>query len=136
MRFTILDVGHGFCAYLLADNGNLMMFDCGHKATPLIKPSDLLFDQGQRSVERLFITNYDEDHISDLPNIQNKLRARILHRNATITPSQLRQLKRQSGPITEAMEALLEMMDEYTHDVSDSPEFPDVEWYSFWNRYL
>ncbi len=136
MRFTVLDVGHGFCAYLLADNRNLMMFDCGHKADPLVRPSDHLYDQGQRSIEYLFITNYDEDHISDLPNIQRKLRARILYRNKTITPSQLRQLKKQSGPITEAMEILLGIMEEYTHDVSDPPEFPDVNWDTFCNRYV
>jgi len=136
VRFTVLDVGHGFCAYLIADNGNLMLFDCGHKTDPLVRPSDHLYQLGQRSVEWLFITNYDEDHISDLPNIQKKLPVKILHRNKTISPDQLRNLKIQVGPITEAMEVLLDMMKRYTYDVTEPPSFPDVNWCSFWNRYI
>lgn len=136
MRFTVLDVGHGFCAYLIADNGNLMLFDCGHKTDPVVRPSDHLHNLGQRSVERLVITNFDEDHISDLPNVQTKVRARILVRNNTISSAQLRNLKRQVGPITDAMEILLGMMDEYTHDIAEPPLFPDVNWDYFWNRYI
>jgi beta-lactamase superfamily II metal-dependent hydrolase len=135
MRFTVLDVGHGFCAYLIADNGNLILFDCGHKTDPILRPSDHLFALGQRSVERLFISNYDEDHISDLPNVKKKLGIRIFHRNRTISSSQLRRLKEETGPITEAMDVLLDMMDVYTHDVTDPPSFPEVIWNCFWNRY-
>ena len=38
MNFQILDVGHGFCALLTADNGNIMLFDCGHKTAPEFRP--------------------------------------------------------------------------------------------------
>lgn len=135
MKFTILDVGHGFCAYLVADNNNLMVFDCGHKTDPEIRPSYHLYHEGQRSIERLFITNFDEDHISDLPNIQKYVKARILHKNPSISVDELRRLKLQSGPITPAMETLLEMMEEYSGGVSNPPDFPRVEWKSFWNKY-
>lgn len=136
MRFTIMDVGHGFCAYLIADNGNSMVFDCGHSSDPLNRPSDHLYDIGQRSIDRLFITNYDEDHISDLPNIQRKLRVEVLHRNDSITPDQLRRLKRQSGPISDAMQTLLDMLNRYTGGVPNPPELPDIEWSCFCNNYI
>ena len=28
MRFTIHDVGHGFCSHLVHDNGNVKLWDC------------------------------------------------------------------------------------------------------------
>ncbi len=30
MNFTIHDVGHGFCASLIHQNGNVMLWDCGN----------------------------------------------------------------------------------------------------------
>ncbi len=73
MMFQILDVGHGFCGYLVADNGNVMLFDCGHKAEPEFRPSSYLLSQRCSEIQRLVITNYDEDHISDLPNLIKKI---------------------------------------------------------------
>lgn len=135
MRFHILNVGHGFCAYVLADNGNLMVFDCGHSTDPEFRPSEFLQGQGIRSVQRLFISNYDQDHISDLPNLCCHLRIEILHRNRSISPGELRSLKQSTGAITSAMELLLEMMDTYTTDVTQPPQFPGVSWASFHARY-
>lgn len=137
VQFTVLDVGHGACAYLVAGNNkNLMLFDCGHKTDPVVRPSDLLHNMGQRSVERLFISNYDEDHISDLPNVIDKLSVKILHRNKTITSDELRRLKiRQSGVISPAMESMLEMCNKYTASVTEPPEFPGVSHKIFHNNH-
>ena len=126
MRFTIHDVGHGFCAHLHHDNGNVMLWDCGHKADPEYRPSRFLPASGVHIVHRMFITNYDEDHISDLPNLQRAVHVNVLHRNRSITPAQLRRLKEESGPISPAMENLLSMHESYTGDVTDPPSFPNV----------
>lgn len=137
MRFHILDVGHGQCAYLWADNGNVMMFDCGHSADPEFRPSAFLSNLGISSIQRLFISNYDEDHISDLPELRRLHTIGILHRNRSITPGQLRALKRQGGPISWAMESLLEMKETYNvtaHDMGP-PEFTGVSWHNFWAHY-
>lgn len=135
MRFHVLNVGHGLCAYLYADNGNVLMFDCGHQSDPAFRPSAFLRQRGVSTIHRLFITNYDEDHISDLPEIRRHLHVQILHRNKTITTDQLRRLKLQGGPISPAMTSLLEMMDSYTSPVSDEPPFPRVTWESFHARF-
>jgi beta-lactamase superfamily II metal-dependent hydrolase len=135
MRFHILNVGHGFCAYVVADNGNVIMFDCGHQSDPEFRPSEFLRQRGVSTIHRLFITNYDEDHISDLPEIRRRFHVRILHWNKTITVDQLCQLKLQGGPISAAMESLLDMMSSYTSPVSDEPPFPRVSWVSFYAQF-
>ena len=135
MRFHVFNVGHGFCAYVAADNGNLMVFDCGHMNFPEFRPSTYLHGQGFRSVQGLFVTNYDEDHISDLPQLQERLHVQILYRNKTITPDEVRRLKIQAGPISTAMQTLLDMMATYTSEVTAPPDFPRVGWHPFYNRY-
>ena len=103
MRFTIHDVGHGFCAELRHDNGNVMLWDCGHKSAPENRPSRFLPASGVRTVHRMFVTNFDEDHISDLPDLRCAVHINLLHRNLSITPAQLRCIKEESGPISPAM---------------------------------
>jgi len=135
MKFSIHDVGHGFCAHLHHHNGNVMVWDCGHKSNPEHRPSKFLPAAGVSTVHRLFVTNYDEDHISDLPNLYETISIRILHRNPSIDPAQLRQLKLQTGPITPAMSALLAMLNEYTGTITHPPSFPGVSYESFWCNY-
>lgn len=131
MRFTIHDVGHGFCAHLKHDNGNVMLWDCGHKADPEYRPSRFLPAAGISTVHRMFITNYDEDHISDLPNLRQAVHINVLHRNPSITPAQIRRLKEEGGPISPAMSSLLSMLNTYNQDVSNPSSFPNVSFKSF-----
>ncbi len=136
MKFEILDVGHGFCALLTADNGNSMLFDCGHKTVPEFRPSTYLQQLGFSGIGRLFISNYDEDHISDLPEIRRLFTVQTLFRNRSITTAQLRELKRQSGPLSEAMKSFLEMNDEYIYPESlPLLEFTGIEYSLFHNNY-
>ena len=51
----------------------------------------------------LIIQNFDQDHISDLPNVLAALPVTLFFRNQTIPPAQLKTLKLQSGPLTDAM---------------------------------
>ena len=136
MRFTVHDVGHGFCAHLEHDNGNVMLWDCGHKADPEHRPSRFLPESGIRNIHRMFVTNYDEDHISDLPNLRHAVRIEIFHRNRSITPVQLRRLKEESRPISTAMESLLSMHESYTGNVIDPPHFPSIDFTNFQCTYL
>lgn len=53
MRYSIVDVEHGFYAYGLGDNGNLMMFDCGHKSDPESRPSSNLAGMGVTTIDAL-----------------------------------------------------------------------------------
>ena len=67
MKFKILNVEHGFAAYAIANDGSALLFDCGHSQT--CRPWEYLYAEGIHTIRSLFITNYDEDHIGDLPNV-------------------------------------------------------------------
>lgn len=134
MNFTIHDVGHGFCASLIHQNGNVMLWDCGNNDQN--RPSVFLPSQGINHVDYFFVTNYDEDHISDLPSLRNNLKIRSMYRNKTISADQLRTLKLESGPITNAMESLLNMIENYTGGpLNPAPEFPGVSFKNFCNGF-
>lgn len=136
MRFAVLDVGHGFCAYAVAENGSVALFDCGHNTDPEFRPSDYFLAQGITQITRMFVTNYDEDHISDIVRLRSALSVRILHRNKSISPEILRAIKEEQGPISPAMESLLEMMGRYSAGPPQPPPpMPGLEWTSFWNKY-
>lgn len=124
MRIEIYDVAHGACASILKDDGRLLMVDCGHNDETDFHPSSYLLREGHHTVQALFISNYDRDHFSDLPNLRSGLHIESLYRNRSINSAQLRALKLQSGPIGVAMESLLQMIDEYSGDIGvDSPIF-------------
>lgn len=132
MRFEVLNVEHGFAAYAFASDGSVLLFDCGH--SPTCRPSTYLRNQGIRAIRRLFITNYDEDHIGDLPSVRQSLAVEVLTRNPSLTSTQLRRLK--TPPISPAMTVLLEMVDSYTAGVSNEQlEPPGIRVWSFHNTY-
>ena len=132
MKFEILNVEHGFAAYAVAEDGSVFLFDCGYSST--CRPSEYLWAQGIRVIRRLFVTNYDEDHIADLPILRQYFRIEILTRNFSINSAQLCNLK--TPPISPAMYELLEMIDSYTGVVStDQLEPPGIQVQTFQNDY-
>ena len=132
MKFEILNVEHGFAAYAIAQDGSVLLFDCGH--SPTFRPSEYLWRQGIRVIRRLFVTNYDEDHIADLPMLRQRFGIEILTRNPSVNSTQLRDMK--EPPISPAMNELLEMIDSFTGDVSrEQLEPPGIQVQTFWNRY-
>jgi len=138
VKLEILDVAHGFCAYVVADNGNTMLVDCGHNDETGFYPAHYLQASRCSGIETFFVTNYDEDHLSGLPRLR-QLAASIpietLHRNKSLTADQLRAMKRQGGPLGEGMKALLEMVETYTQDVASPPVYQNLEYRVFWNSH-
>lgn len=134
MKLTIHNVGHGLCVSLIHQNENVMLWDCGHQDD--YRPSDFLPSLGISQVDYFFVTNYDEDHISDLPNLRDNVRLRSMYRNKSISAEQLRTLKLQGGPISPAMESMLDMIRSYTGGpLIPAPEFPGVRYKTFMNSY-
>ena len=121
MRFEILNVEHGFCAYAVGNDGGVLLFDCGHSSS--IRPSAYLPALGITSVRRFFVTNYDEDHISDLLAVRRSLHIEVLTRNTSMSSAQIRSLK--TPPISPAMNELLAMVDSFTGTVSDEQLEPE-----------
>ena len=110
MQIRIFDVAHGFCALVIADSGSTILIDCGHNQETGFWPSTYMRQSGYSRVNRLFVLNYDEDHISGLWRLlyEDRVPVDILHRNPTISADQLRRLKSECGPPSRAMCALLE----------------------------
>ena len=135
MNITIHNVGHGLCVSLIHENGNTMLWDCGHSENN--RPSKFLPSSEINKIDYFFVTNYDEDHVSDLPNLRSKLNIGILSRNPSISPTQLRQLKiQQSGEISVAMDSVINMMETYNGPIIDLPSFPGVDYKLFYNNYI
>ncbi len=89
MLIQIFDVTHGFCALLTADNGNVMLFDCGHNEATGFRPSAYLPRIGCSKVHHLVVSNFDRDHLSDLHNVAAFLPIGRFFRNQTIPPEEL-----------------------------------------------
>ena len=113
-----------------------MLWDCGHKSDPPNRPSVFLPARGIRTVHRFFVTNYDEDHLSDLPSLRRALNLPELYRNQSIAAQQLRTLKLEGGPISPAMESMLDMMRTYTlGPLQSPPNFDGVSCSVYCNSY-
>lgn len=135
MEIRIFDVAHGFCGYLVADNGNVMLFDCGHNQETGFRPSTWLPAQGCTGIEHLIIQNFDQDHVSDLPNVLARLPVTSFLRNRSFTPEQLTAIKVESGPLTVAMQTAINMHQEYVHPIANPPPFPNIDFQVFHNSY-
>ncbi len=135
MEINIYNVTHGFCAYIVADNRNVMLIDCGYNQDTGFRPSTYLPGRGCNGIERFIVSNYDEDHLSDLPNLRGALCIQVLKRNKSVSVDVLRRIKLSGGPLAPGVRAMLDMMGTYTQEVVDGPEFPNIELAYFHNNY-
>jgi beta-lactamase superfamily II metal-dependent hydrolase len=139
MSLLIFDVDHGFAALARAENGVPYLFDCGHSAVTGFRPSSYLASQGYTSLGRLVVSHPDEDHLSDLPwLISRRFTPSLLHYNRTTSPSQIEQIKRESGPIQPGVSAFLALAREYTvpeQAVTWAPSSPGIRLTVFHNEF-
>ncbi len=136
MEIRIFDVEHGFCALVIADNNNLMLFDCGYNQKTGFQPSNYLLSKNCTRIEQLLISNFDEDHLDNLPHLYNYFDIRTLTINPSITPRELYHLKlRTGGSIAPGMDALLKMMKNYTPTIFGLPDFAGIQLVHFCNKF-
>ena len=90
MNIEIFDVELGQCAMIHCPNGQKIMIDAGHNASRHWHPSSHFYGQ---SIERLVISNYDEDHVSDIVDLQKHCNVRTIYRNTSISSSHLVSMK-------------------------------------------
>jgi beta-lactamase superfamily II metal-dependent hydrolase len=134
MEFHVFDVGHGFCALLVADNGNVVLFDCGHDDAAF-RPSVYLPSQGISTVHDFHLSHFDSDHVSDLPNLRARVAINQITRNVTMPAVQIRQQKLQSGPLDAGLASAIQVHEAYTAPVVAPPNFPGIETSVYCNRY-
>ncbi len=135
MELKIFDVEHGACALLTCDNGSRLMIDCGHNGDTGWRPGRYLRDLGVSRLEMLAITNYDEDHVSGLPDLLDNVDIEWLWRNKSVTPETIRYLKYEDG-MGPGIGALVDMASSYTGGTNATPPiFFGVERQVFCNNY-
>ena len=134
MWVQIFDVEHGQCSLVTTDNGSRILVDCGHNTSTGWRPSEYLERIGVSSLDALFVTNFDEDHASDLPNLARKVAVPNLISNTSVTGPDLYRLKRRNG-MGNGIAALAEMKSGYGAPGVGTPVDFGVRWQVFYNLY-
>ena len=134
MKLEIFNVEHGQCALLTSDIGETLLLDCGHNSSTGWRPSTHLRNAGIQALDWFVVTNYDEDHVNDLPNIMASFPPRLLLRNKSVSSSDLYQLKSETG-CGNGIDALAGMINRYTGAASSLPSFGGMKLKSFCNKY-
>lgn len=130
----IFDVAHGQCSLLTSDAGAHLLIDCGHNGATGWRPSDMLRRRGIGRLDELIITNYDEDHVSDLPAVLETVFVDILSGNPTVGGADLFDLKAQGG-MGRGIAALADMTRSYTEPAFRHVDYDGMTRQSFWNSY-
>jgi beta-lactamase superfamily II metal-dependent hydrolase len=140
MRLRIWDVEHGACAMLRhfigETGGRIAMVDSG--SSSVWNPSAYLQEHRHSIVDYLFISNADQDHMSDLAALRSAgIRIGTLYRNPSYTGAQMRAIKEQGGKLTWDAEQYVAMCDEFVHPVPEpfDDHMGGISATLFWNKY-
>jgi beta-lactamase superfamily II metal-dependent hydrolase len=131
---TVHDVGLGQFITLEHPNGQVMCWDAGDSAE--FDPAGYLLGRQHSKIDRLFITNFDHDHVSGLPDIRKRLTIRSIIRNKKADANKIEEIKLRGGPLTAALESAIEMHRTWNSTVTDQDLLqppPGVEVYTFSN---
>ena len=86
------------------------------------RPSEELTRRGVKVIDRLVVSNYDSDHLSDFHNILGKIHVAEVWVNPSITMPILRAIKQKTGGIgTGGLAAFVGMMENLSHTFSPVP---------------
>lgn len=141
LRLRIWDVEHGACAMLHHEEngiaGRLAMIDSGSSFS--WSPSRFIRYSLDRTVlDYLFITNADQDHISDLQGLWDYgVSVPVWHRNPTLSPQAFQQIKERGGPLTDDAWRYLRNLSGMVAPVSQpfNNHMGGVTCELFWNSY-
>ncbi|MCF6371261.1 ComEC/Rec2 family competence protein [Rhizobium halophilum] len=134
MQIRIFDVEHGGCALVSTDNGKHLLIDAGHNSTTGWRPSVYLPQNGIYQLERVIISNMDEDHASDLHNLRQTVSINAIYKNPTVSGEAIRYLKGQNN-IGPGIDALADMMNTFRGTAPAAPDLGGITFDFFWNDY-
>jgi beta-lactamase superfamily II metal-dependent hydrolase len=134
-RFTLFDVGHGFCAYATTPGTGNLLFDCGYDTDLEFYPSRYFSDRRIARISSLMLSHFDQDHVANLVSTRTVVNFDSIWRNPTVPVDFIRREKERIGQITAAMESALEMHQNWTGPVTMQPDFGGVTVNTFWNSY-
>lgn len=144
-RIRVWDVEHGSCVMVQHVNkvglnqevgGRLAMIDSGSSAD--FKPSAYVESLGRNKLDYLFITNADQDHMSDLKGLEDAgIEVTTLLRNPSYTGEQMRQIKLMSGPLTDDAKWYVNALGDFTDRVGSpfNSSMGGITYTAFYNSY-
>lgn len=103
MRVEIFDVELGQCAMIHCPNGEKVMIDAGHNASRPWFPS--LHFYGAK-IEKLVVTNFDEDHVSNYVELHQHCSVRTILINQAVSPDDLLLMKLATGGMGRGISAI------------------------------
>ena len=113
------------------------MIDSG--SSPEFNPSAAIRSLGRDVLDYLFITNADQDHMSDLKGLEDAgIYVDTLIRNPSYTGDQIWAVKRTSGPLTDDAQWYVNACSTYTRGPPVVPfdqGMGGITYKSFWNSY-
>jgi beta-lactamase superfamily II metal-dependent hydrolase len=145
MRVRIWDVEHGACAMvqhvvrmgLKEYGGRLAMIDSGHGSG--FRPSDYITrGLGRSRLDYLFISNADQDHMSDLQGLWDaRIFVPVVHRNPTTSAIAMRAIKEASGPLTRDAERFVQICEGFNGTIAEpfDQHMGGITMSAFWNAY-
>ncbi len=141
MILRVWDVEHGACAMVQhaigQHGGKLAMIDSG--STDDWRPSNYICGHlGRSTLDYLFITNADQDHMSDLQGLWDAgITIPVMYRNPSYTGEQMRQIKRQSGPLSADAERYVSSCSSFSEPVAEPFDLHmgGITATTFWNPY-
>lgn len=121
------------------DGSRLAMIDSGDNASTGWRPSSFIKNTlGRSAVDYLFVTNADQDHLSDLEGLwEQGIAVRSLTRNPTPDAGTLRGIKEQQGELTDDIERFLQIHAGYSSPVKEpfNNYMGGVTYSTFYNSY-
>lgn len=122
MDIAIWDVEHGGCASILTPTGKLILVDCGHNASTGWRPSSWLHAY-DLVPDLLLVTNLDEDHVTDLPNVHRVAKPRMFNTNRKIDPDWALQKKQEIGGPRPGVQHAIDYLRTYTGTPAPMPDW-------------
>ena len=144
MRVRIWDVEHGACAMvqhvirtgLREHGGRLAMIDSGHGTG--FRPSEYIRALGRNQLDYLFITNADQDHMSNLQGLWDTgIYVPVVHRNPSPSAGAMRAIKEQSGTLTPDAERFIQICRDFNGSITEpfDQNMGGITMSAFWNSY-
>jgi len=113
------------------------MIDSGHGTG--FRPSDYIINfMGRNRLDYLFITNADQDHMSDLQGLWDAgIVVPVVHRNPSPSAAAMRAMKEQCGPLTRDAEKFVEICQGFNSVIAEpfDQNMGGITASAFWNTY-
>ena len=142
MILNIWNVQHGACAMVTHRSisgieGKLAMIDSGHNHDTRWNPSSYIKHHLKRNVlDYLFVTNADQDHVSDLNNLLLEgIAITTFVRNRSVSAEVIRNIKQFSGALTDDLERYLDLHTRYVNPIVEpfDQNMGGITARAFWN---